>query len=68
MSEKPDSYIIPPVPEVDQYDHGGDELPSYEDLAVQNGPNSRYGCQAHMWLPYSRSKLSFIGSVVGRDG
>lgn len=30
---------IPSIPEVDQY--GGDELPSYDDLAAQNGPNSR---------------------------
>ena len=38
MSEYPDSYI-PPTPEVDQ--QGGDDLPSYEDLAAQHGPNSR---------------------------
>ena len=31
---------IPTIPEVDQ--HGGDDLPTYEDLASQNGPNSRY--------------------------
>lgn len=30
---------IPSIPEVDQ--HGGDDLPSYDDLAAQNGPNSR---------------------------
>ncbi|KIP04906.1 hypothetical protein PHLGIDRAFT_177949 [Phlebiopsis gigantea 11061_1 CR5-6] len=40
MSEGRDPYI-PSIPEVDQ--HGGDELPSYNDLAVQNGPNSRFG-------------------------
>lgn len=45
MSENPDSYSMPPVPEVDQ--RGGDELPSYEDLAAQNGPNSRYGCHTY---------------------
>lgn len=32
---------IPTVPEIDQ--HGGDDLPTYDDLAVQNGPNSRFG-------------------------
>ncbi|KAK7696205.1 hypothetical protein QCA50_000858 [Cerrena zonata] len=32
---------IPQVPERDQY--GGDELPTYDDLAEQNGPNSRFG-------------------------
>lgn len=36
MSGQPE---IPQVPERDQY--GGDELPTYDDLAVQNGPNSR---------------------------
>ncbi|KAI0698561.1 hypothetical protein BC835DRAFT_1268782 [Cytidiella melzeri] len=40
MSASPQPHI-PPVPEVDQ--QGGDDLPTYEDLAVQNGPNSRFG-------------------------
>ena len=31
---------IPTVPEIDK--HGGDDLPTYDDLAAQNGPNSRY--------------------------
>lgn len=30
---------IPAVPEIDQ--QGGDDLPTYDDLAAQNGPNSR---------------------------
>ncbi|CAL1700203.1 unnamed protein product [Somion occarium] len=38
MSGQPD---IPQMPERDQ--HGGDDLPTYDDLAVQNGPNSRFG-------------------------
>ncbi|GJE84873.1 hypothetical protein PsYK624_009490 [Phanerochaete sordida] len=40
MSDHHDSYI-PSIPEVDQ--DGGDELPTYEDLASQHGPNSRFG-------------------------
>ncbi|KAL4247127.1 hypothetical protein ABKN59_001309 [Abortiporus biennis] len=32
---------IPTVPEVDPF--GGDDLPTYDDLAAQNGPNSRFG-------------------------
>ncbi|KAI0082509.1 hypothetical protein K474DRAFT_1655296 [Panus rudis PR-1116 ss-1] len=32
---------IPREPERDQY--GGDDLPTYDDLAVQHGPNSRFG-------------------------
>ena len=45
--------LLPPVPFMDtsEYNHleqdnstqdGGDELPTYDDLAAQNGPNSRY--------------------------
>ncbi|OBZ70500.1 hypothetical protein A0H81_09681 [Grifola frondosa] len=30
---------MPPVPERDKY--GGDDLPTYDDLAAQHGPNSR---------------------------
>ncbi|KAI0092397.1 hypothetical protein BDY19DRAFT_924063 [Irpex rosettiformis] len=40
MSDNPQD-CIPSAPEVDQ--HGGDDLPTYEDLAAQNGPNSRFG-------------------------
>ncbi|OCH94266.1 hypothetical protein OBBRIDRAFT_747898 [Obba rivulosa] len=32
---------VPLEPEKDQY--GGDELPTYDDLAAQHGPNSRFG-------------------------
>lgn len=39
MSE---SSYIPANPEVDQYGQG-DDLPTYDDLAAQNGPNSRFG-------------------------
>ncbi|KAI0346907.1 hypothetical protein BDW22DRAFT_470158 [Trametopsis cervina] len=40
MSHNSQQYI-PVEPEVDK--HGGDDLPTYEDLAAQNGPNSRFG-------------------------
>ncbi|TBU47263.1 hypothetical protein BD309DRAFT_952396 [Dichomitus squalens] len=36
-----DPFNVPPVPEQDQ--SGGDGLPTYDDLAQQNGPNSRFG-------------------------
>ncbi|TCD63481.1 hypothetical protein EIP91_005363 [Steccherinum ochraceum] len=35
------SFDIPSVPERDQ--EGGDDLPTYDDLTEQNGPNSRFG-------------------------
>ncbi|EKM59490.1 uncharacterized protein PHACADRAFT_191858 [Phanerochaete carnosa HHB-10118-sp] len=41
MPEDRSLHSIPSIPEVDQ--HGGDDLPTYEDLASQNGPNSRFG-------------------------
>ncbi|KAI0677279.1 hypothetical protein C8Q78DRAFT_1065862 [Trametes maxima] len=34
-------FDVPPVPEQDQ--SGGDALPTYDDLAAQHGPNSRFG-------------------------
>lgn len=30
---------------------GGDELPTYDDLAAQNGPNSRYVIVKALGLP-----------------
>ncbi|KAI1796124.1 hypothetical protein LXA43DRAFT_937701 [Ganoderma leucocontextum] len=36
-----DPFNVPPVPEQDQ--SGGDGLPTYDDLAQQHGPNSRFG-------------------------
>ncbi|KAI9000755.1 hypothetical protein BD414DRAFT_472660 [Trametes punicea] len=36
-----DPFVVPPVPEQDQA--GGDGLPTYDDLAAQHGPNSRFG-------------------------
>ncbi|KAI0638449.1 hypothetical protein C8Q77DRAFT_1091112 [Trametes polyzona] len=36
-----DPFNVPPVPEQDQ--SGGDALPTYDDLAAQHGPNSRFG-------------------------
>ncbi|KAI0660724.1 hypothetical protein C8Q70DRAFT_971994 [Cubamyces menziesii] len=36
-----DPFNVPPVPEQDQ--SGGDGLPTYDDLAAQHGPNSRFG-------------------------
>ena len=38
MSDDP--FNVPPVPEQDEA--GGDGLPTYDDLAAQHGPNSRY--------------------------
>ncbi|KAH9855078.1 hypothetical protein C2E23DRAFT_901961 [Lenzites betulinus] len=35
------SFNVPPLPEQDQL--GGDGLPTYDDLAAQHGPNSRFG-------------------------
>ncbi|KAH9943197.1 uncharacterized protein BXZ73DRAFT_40085 [Epithele typhae] len=37
-----DSYNLPPAPEQDQ-SGAGDALPTYDDLAEQHGPNSRFG-------------------------
>ncbi|KAL7282608.1 hypothetical protein ACG7TL_004080 [Trametes sanguinea] len=34
-------FNLPPMPEQDPY--GGDALPTYDDLAAQHGPNSRFG-------------------------
>ncbi|KAI0375924.1 hypothetical protein BV20DRAFT_985111 [Pilatotrama ljubarskyi] len=36
-----DPFNVPPMPEQDQ--SGGDALPTYDDLAAQHGPNSRFG-------------------------
>ncbi|KAI0776186.1 hypothetical protein BD413DRAFT_688386 [Trametes elegans] len=36
-----DPFNLPPAPEQDQ--SGGDGLPTYDDLAAQHGPNSRFG-------------------------
>jgi hypothetical protein len=58
---------IPVVPEVDQ--HGGDELPTYEDLATQHGPNSR--CLP-LVVRLSRCGadhlLNYAGLVAGEHG
>ncbi|KAI0832696.1 hypothetical protein BC628DRAFT_1414964 [Trametes gibbosa] len=40
MSQQ-DPFNVPPVPEQDHL--GGDGLPTYDDLAAQHGPNSRFG-------------------------
>ena len=67
MSESPHPYdLIPSVPEVDQ--QGGDELPSYEDLAAQNGPNSRCECQeTHGSVMAGLNTLVQIRSLEGMD-
>lgn len=61
MSQDP-AQSIPPIPEVDQ--HGGDELPSYEDLAAQNGPNSRH---AHMNSVSLSAVITELMLVCGAD-
>ncbi|KAI0938160.1 hypothetical protein AcV7_003433 [Taiwanofungus camphoratus] len=39
-NSQPQPYV-PAFPERDE--HGGDDLPTYDDLAAQHGPNSRFG-------------------------
>lgn len=65
MSEHPDSYI-PAIPEVDQ--HGGDELPSYADLAAQHGPNSRYEHVSHQSSSRPQLRSAMADSAVGGAG
>ena len=63
MSTEPYTYIeqdpiIPPA---------GNELPTYDDLAQQNGPNSRY-LLVQRPIISSRSAEHLIDSADGKDG
>lgn len=59
---------IPIVPEIDQ--HGGDELPTYDDLAAQNGPNSRYVLTLSriIYCPFPVTEIVPADSDAGENG
>lgn len=57
---------IPSVPEQDR--GGGDNLPTYEDLAAQNGPNSRYTPVTYFYVVTCQAHFIGSDSADGRAG
>lgn len=47
--------------------NNGNDPPTYEDLAAQNGPNSRFGHVFRLLGPIISFSIT-IGSVDGEDG
>ena len=64
MSDDP--FNAPPVPEQDEA--GGDGLPTYDDLAAQHGPNSRYALVGYPSNEACQTKSLSLDSDAGGSG